>query len=453
MGGRVLLVEDDKAIRFGMARHLERSGFVVAEAVSCETARERFRVFDPHAVVTDYRLPDGEALPLISDFRRQKPTVPILVLTGYGTIDLAVRAVKRGASNLLTKPVDMDQLVAELRAACPAVRPASGVHEKVPSFGLSSTLLGSQPELEQLKDLDCSLLILGETGTGKTLLARWLHNVSRRREMPFVDLNCAGLARDLVESELFGHERGAFTSAHAAKRGMFDLADGGTLFLDEIGDVDAAVQPKLLKAIEEKRFRPLGGGRERSVDVRVVAATHCNLREAARANRFRSDLYYRLSTVTVTLPSLRQRRAEIPSLANDLLASLSARIGRSPPDLAPDAEAALLSYSWPGNVRELKNVLERALHFAPGDVLFAHDLVIDELGPSDGPSSTLRDLQREHVERALAIHGSVGDAARSLGISRSSMYLKVKAYGLVPARGSAPRIKVAGRTGSGQGHG
>ena len=312
MGGRVLLVEDDEAIRFGVARHLERNGFVVAEAVSCETARERFRAFDPHAVVTDYRLPDGEALPLISDFRRQKPSVPILVLTGYGTIDLAVRAVKRGASNLLTKPVDMDRLVAELRAACPAVRPTSGVHERVPSFGLSSTLLGSQPELEQLKDLDCSLLILGETGTGKTLLARWLHNVSRRREMPFVDLNCAGLARDLVESELFGHERGAFTSAHAAKRGMFDLADGGTLFLDEIGDVDAAVQPKLLKAIEEKRFRPLGGGRERSVDVRVVAATHCNLREAARANRFRSDLYYRLSTVTVTLPSLRQRHAEIP---------------------------------------------------------------------------------------------------------------------------------------------
>ena len=271
--------------------------------------------------------------------------------------------------------------------------------------------------------------------------------------MPFVDLNCAGLARDLVESELFGHERGAFTSAHAAKRGMFDQADGGTLFLDEIGDIDAAVQPKLLKAIEEKRFRPLGGARERSVDVRIVAATHCDLREAARANRFRSDLYYRLSTVTIALPSLRQRRDEIPSLAHDILAALSEKIGRSQPDLAPDAQAALLSHSWPGNVRELKNVLERALHFARGDVLFADDLLIEEPGAGDPQSSTLRDFEREHIEHALAIHGSVGEAARSLGISRSSMYLKVKAYGLVPPRGSVPRMKVGGQGGSGRGQG
>ncbi|HEX3769411.1 MAG TPA: sigma-54 dependent transcriptional regulator [Polyangiaceae bacterium] len=450
MSNRVLLVEDDKAIRFGVARHLKRCGFVVAEAESCAVARERFRAFDPQAVVTDFRLPDGEALELITDFRREKPTLPIFVFTGYGSIELAVRAVKTGADNLLTKPVDMDKLVDELRRAFQAPPSSSGVHRA--SLSGPGALFALKEEIERLKDVECSLLILGETGTGKTMLARWLHEASRRSDKPFIDLNCAGLARDLVESELFGHERGAFTSAHAAKAGMFELADGGTLFLDEIGDIDVTVQPKVLKAIEEKRFRRMGSVRECSVDVRIIAATHRDLREAARTSAFRSDLYYRLSTVTIAIPALRDRRPEIPGLARDLVASLSAKIGRAAPELSADADAALVGHAWPGNVRELRNVVERALHLTHASVITARDLGIDEASayPSEPPvpsSTTLQEVERAHIERALATHGHVGDAARSLGISRSSMYLKLKAYGLLPARGSV-RLKAAGGDGS-----
>jgi DNA-binding NtrC family response regulator len=453
MPNRVLLVEDDKAIRFGVARHLERSGFVVAQAENCEKARECFRSFDPGAVLTDFRLPDGEALELISDFRREKPSLPIVVFTGYGSIELAVRAVKTGAHNLFTKPVDMDRLVEELRDAfqppAPPRRTPSGTMRA--AAAATRTMIELAAEVDRLKDVECSLLILGETGTGKTLLARRIHEASRRSDRPFVDLNCAGLARDLVESELFGHERGAFTSAHTAKPGMFELADRGTLFLDEVGDIDVAVQPKVLKAIEEKRFRRIGAVREQSADLRIIAATHRDLREAVRGGTFRSDLYYRLSTVTITIPALRERRAEIPALAADLLASLAGKIGRRPPELAPDAVNALLACSWPGNIRELKNVLERALHMTDGDLISAGDLRVEE-APAEGTAapevsplpSTLQETERVHLERALAIHGHVGEAARSLGISRSSMYLKLKLHGLLPGRGSVPRVRTSG---------
>jgi hypothetical protein len=238
--------------------------------------------------------------------------------------------VKHGADNLFTKPVDLDKLVDELRRATEPATPT-------PSPSRSSVVLAGPrrdallENVEQLRDVDCTLLIHGETGTGKTMLARRLHEESRRRDKPFVELNCAGLARDLLESELFGHERGAFTSAHAAKAGMFELADGGTLFLDEIGDIDPAAQPKVLKAIDEKRFRRMGSVNERKVDVRIIAATHKNLRDAIRDKTFRADLYYRLNTMTFTLRPLRERRAELESIARELLASLAAQIGRPIP--------------------------------------------------------------------------------------------------------------------------
>jgi len=451
MSNRVLLVEDDPALRFSVGRYLMRQGFEVVEAGTCATARELFASFQPEIVVTDYRLPDGEALELITTFRLEKPELPIVVCTGYGTIELAVNAMRTGACNLFTKPVDLDLLVEEIRRALEP-RPApleSGTMRVAPRRSASRSMAAIHEDVRRLKDVDCPIVIQGETGTGKTMLARSIHDTSRRARKPFIELNCAGLARDLLESELFGHERGAFTSAHATKPGMLDLADGGTLFLDEIGDIDLAVQAKMLKAIEEKRFRRMGGAQERSVDVRILAATHRDLRAAVRANQFRSDLYYRLSTVTVTMPSLRDRRADIPALAADLLVTITAKIGRNAPTLSPDAEDALAAHSWPGNIRELRNVLERAVHLAPTDVIFATDLRVEESLRSDPPpkASTLWEVEREHVARALDVHGHVGEAAKSLGISRSSMYLKLKEYGIAPSRRSAPRINV--KTGKG----
>jgi DNA-binding NtrC family response regulator len=438
MTQKVLLIEDDEAIRFGVERYLVQSGFVVDCSSTCSDALERFRSFGPNAVVTDYRLPDGEALELIAAFRRIDRNVPILVLTGYGSIDLAVRAVKQGAVNLLTKPIDLEGLVNELRQH---LRPivTSGVHRtasKSPYFGQSAIMRELRDHAERLRDVDVSTLILGETGTGKTMLGRWLHDSGHRATKPFVDLNCAGLARDLVESELFGHERGAFTSAHAAKPGLFELADGGTIFLDEIGDVDLAVQPKVLKAIEEKRFRRMGSTKERVVDARVIAATHRDLREASMEGAFRADLYFRLSTVTISIPPLRARAADIPQLARDLLDSMCAHLDRSPPELTRDAETTLLTYAWPGNIRELRNVLERALYLAPGSELTSKDLAIGDTRSSlrMPAAPTLDEVERLHIERALAHHGNVGEAAKSLGISRSTMYQKLKVYGIALSR-------------------
>ncbi len=443
MENRVLLVEDDAAVRFGVARFLERNGFVVAQASSCATARELFQSTGLDAVVTDFRLPDGEALDFIADFRRDKPTLPIFLLTGYGSIDLAVRAVKRGASNVLTKPVDLRRLVEELRQAAPLVQAAPASPSRaVRASGPVKKGADLADLTDRLKDVECPLLILGETGTGKTRLVRALHEASRRRSKAFVDINCAGLARDLLESELFGHERGAFTSAHAAKAGLFEQAHGGTLFLDEIGDIDVAVQPKVLKAIEEKRFRRVGSSREHTVDVRIVSATHRDLREAVRTGAFRADLYYRMSTVTVTLPPLRDRRDEIPLVARQVLESLAESFGRDTPRLTPEADAALKNHAWPGNIRELKNVLERACHLALGDELYPDDLLLDEPSGIPQKAPSMREAERALLEAAFAEHGHVGEAARSLGISRSSMYAKLKAYGLLATRRSASRIKV-----------
>lgn len=448
MKGKILLVEDDDGIRFGTERYLTRKGFEVRAAATCREARELFVSFVPHAVVTDYRLPDGEGVELVDYFRASRPTIPVIVLTGYATVELAVRAVKHGAENMLTKPVDLGALAEHLNGVVNAGR-TSGVRRSVRSafFGMSAIMRELHDYAERLRDADCSTLILGETGTGKTMLARYLHESGRRAHKPIVELNCAGFARDLVESELFGHERGAFTSAHAAKPGMFELADGGTLFLDEIGDVDISVQPKILKAIEEKRFRRMGSTREREVDARVIAATHRDLRSAAANETFRADLYYRLSTVTITVPPLRERASDIPLLARDLLETLAAQLNRETPAIDREGETALTAYHWPGNIRELKNVLERSLHLTSERVLTAKHFRLEEgdLTPSTprmAVPKTLDELERVAIERALADHGHVGDAARSLGISRSTLYQKLKLYAIHP---SQLGLKKAGR--------
>jgi DNA-binding NtrC family response regulator len=286
------------------------------------------------------------------------------------------------------------------------------------------------------------VLIEGETGSGKGVLAAWLHRHGPRAEEPFLDLNCAGLSRELLESELFGHERGAFTGATNAKRGLLEVADRGTLFLDEIGDMEPTVQAKLLKVIEEKRFRRVGDTRERQVDVRIIAATRQDLARAVREGRFREDLYYRVGVLSLRMPALRARRPDIPLLARRLLATLSEDLGRSAPVLTAVAEQVLLRHPWPGNLRELRNELERALLAAGGGPIERHHLSLDASPERSAPGETLGQVERDHIESVLADEdGNVGRAARRLGVPRSTLYQKLRAMRIplrrAPARSTA----------------
>jgi transcriptional regulator with PAS, ATPase and Fis domain len=301
--------------------------------------------------------------------------------------------------------------------------------------------LGESAAMRQLADdarrfltSDSPVLIRGETGSGKGVLASWLHQNGPRSEEAFVDLNCATLSKDLLESELFGYEKGAFTGAVAAKQGLLDVAHRGTLFLDEIGDVDAAVQPKLLKVLEEKRYRRLGDVRDRQVDVRLIAATHQDLGRLVREGRFRSDLYYRVSTIPLVVPPLRERPEDLPLIAQRLLDDLGGDLARGAVTLSAEALAALRTYSWPGNVRELRNVLERAVLLSEDRVLSRRDLRFEPGAAEDAVSElglTLDELERRHIERVLqAEQGRVEAAARRLGIPRSSLYQKIKRMGL-----------------------
>ena len=330
--GRVFVVEDDPHVRFGMAAALRAAGYEVLEAATCEDAIGRFRDAAPDVVVTDLRLPDGNSLDLLPRLQALDPSVQVFIVTGYGSIEVAVSAVKHGAADFLTKPVDMERLLALVDGA--TVRRAAGAtplpRARSGFRSASPRMRELEQQLEKLRDADCTVLILGETGTGKSVLARRIHDIGSRGRGPFVDVNCAGLTREMVESELFGHERGAFTGAHAQKAGLLDVADQGTLFLDEIGDIDVQVQPKVLKVLEEKRFRRMGNVKEREVDVRLVLATHRDLVEAVEQRTFRADLYYRISTVTLSIPALRERAEDILPLARTILLDLAAgEIGRA----------------------------------------------------------------------------------------------------------------------------
>ncbi len=442
--GRLLLVDDEPGVRFGVRAYFTARGLLVDEASSVAEAQERFRQARPDVVVLDYRLPDGTALELLPRLRELDPAVPVIVLTGHGSIDLAVRAVKEGAEQFLTKPVELPVLEVLLRRLIEERRerqrrraeaPRAGRSEPEPFLGTSPAIRALAEQAGRVLAAERPLLIQGETGTGKSVLARWLHARSPRSDAAFVDLNCATLSRELLDSELFGHEKGAFTGAVAAKPGLLEVADRGTLFLDEIGDMDLAVQPKLLKVLEEQRFRRLGEVKDRHVDVRLVAATHQDLGAAVRERRFRSDLYFRVSALILTVPSLRERPEDIPLLARDLLERLGTDLGRPAPELSADAEQALRAYPWPGNIRELRNVLERAVLLSGAPVLSHRDLHLPR--ESSGPAGaaeldlTLEQLERLHVERVLQAEGGhVERAAQRLGVPRSSLYQKLKRFGL-----------------------
>ncbi len=439
----VLLVEDDSAVRHGIAAYLRANGLAVDEAETCQQAMERFRAVIHDVVVADYSLPDGTSLDILPQVKKLAEATPFVILTAHGSIDLAVRAIKDGAEQFLTKPVESKALLVLVRRLLQQqrLRKRQEIVARTQP-GLLDPFVGRSLQIRQLEerarlmlDWDSPLLILGETGSGKGVLARWIHANGPRREEAFVNLNCAGLTRELLESELFGHERGAFTGAVNPKPGLLEVGHRGIVFLDEIGDMDPAIQPKLLKALEEKTFRRLGDVRDRHVDIRLVASTNLDLEEAVRSKRFRDDLYYRISTLTLRIPSLRERPDDVLVLGRSILASVCGRIGRAMPDLTPDAEEVLRRYPWPGNIRELANVLERSMILIKGDTLDAAGLGLETAMPApppeDGRLLTMREMERQHVERVLArTGGNVTEAAEILGIARRTLYDRMKRLGL-----------------------
>jgi len=441
---KVLLVDDEEGIRFGIKKFLQSKEIEVVEADDCSSAETALRTHNPDIALLDYSLPDGTAVPdLVLRFKQIDPMVPVIVLTAYASIDIAVESIKAGAEQFLTKPVELDALYALVHRLLEIQRnrrkQAAGTSVRNRTFadpflGVSTCIKKLEDQANKVLSTERPILILGETGTGKGVLASWLHYNGPRQDEAFVDLNCAALSRDLLDTELFGHEKGAFTGATGNKMGLIEAAHKGTLFLDEIGDMDIQIQPKLLKVLEEKQFRRLGEVQNRTVDIKLVTATHQDLPQLVEGGRFRNDLYFRVSTISLRIPPLRERTDDISILARQILERFSADLGRGEVSLSSEALAALQSHEWPGNIRELRNILERAVLLSdknvlsPTDLFPESDLVLQGSQPNGG-GRTLEEVERRHIERVLRDeNGNIDRAAKVLGVSRSSLYMKTKQY-------------------------
>lgn len=436
------MVEDEAGVRFGIRDFLESKGYEVDEAENCQRAEAMFRASRPDTAIIDYLLPDGTALDLLPRLKAVDQGIPLIILTAHGSIELAVRAMKEGAEQFLTKPVELTALHVLLRRILEnqrnrkkqQARKSKQAREEVdPFIGSSMAIRQLAEDAKKVLRTESPILLQGETGTGKGVLARWLHDYGRRADEAFVDLNCGGFSKEFLETELFGHEKGAFTSATSSKAGLLEVAHRGTVFLDEIGDVDWQVQPKLLKVLEEKRFRRLGDVRDRQVDILLIAATHQDLPNLVREKKFRADLYYRISTIPLVIPPLRDRVEDVPVLAQHLLERLGADLGHGRLVLSPEAESALEAYPWPGNIRELRNVLERAVLLNENKVIGIDELRIG--APLEADTSTpdsnltLLELERRHLKTVLREEqGRVARAAVRLGVPKSSLYQKIKKH-------------------------
>jgi len=448
---RVLVIDDDDSLRQALTTLLTHSGFAVLAAATGEEAVAAVRQEPVDLALLDLRLGDESGLDLLPRLKKIRPDMSIIMITALGTIESAVEAMKLGADNYLTKPIDPGSLLALVTKGLETrvLRRRSNQFERISRAPAAPAAIGRSPAMRRVLDLaqsvaprSTSVLLLGATGTGKGLLARHIHDQSPRKNEPFVELNCAGLAKDLVESELFGHEKGSFSGAVERKIGLFEAADGGTLFLDEIGEMELAVQSKLLKVLESSRFRRLGGLAEIEVDVRVLAATHRNLPSDITSGRFREDLYYRLAVFEIGLPRLADRGEDLIDLAESFARKMRSPGDEAEPPLTEAAIELIESYSWPGNVRELRNVMERGAILArPGAPIGLTELpplrhaALNRAAAEDDPrteeSSSLGDMEKAALEKALRDNdGNIQATARALGISRGAVYRKVKKHGL-----------------------
>ena len=447
--GKVLVVDDEAAERDGLARLVGQWGYEVETAGSGEEALTLVESQHPAVVVTDLVLPEMDGLALLEKLKETGRPPIVLLVTGQGTVETAVEAMRRGALDYLTKPVDTTRLQVLLEKSIEQEslsREVNFLRHQLRQKGSFGQLVGQSMGMQEVyrwielaATSNAPVLVFGESGTGKELVARTIHELSNRRNKPFVAINCAAIPETLIESELFGHERGAFTGATERRLGCFELADGGTLFLDEIAEMDNSTQAKLLRVLQEGSFRRVGGGKQEiQVDVRVVAATNRVPNEAITQNQLREDLFYRLNVFSIALPALRERKDDIPLLARTFVEEFNRQDNRQVRGMTPDTERALDRYSWPGNVRELRNVIQRAVVLSGSGLIDAEHLPDNVLKgitptPHSAPGSirTIRELEREEILRALdETKQDKRKAAALLGISLKTLYNKLAKYGI-----------------------
>ena len=457
----ILVVDDERLIRWSLDQQLRREGYAVLLAETGAEALQKAQAESPDLVLLDVRLPDADGLEILERLRAAEPEALVIMITAHGGVDSAVRAMKLGANDYIIKPFDMEELKLTVKKALDTRTLRRDVARFQAEFQRGSDLGDLVGESRAIRDLKLmiqriaqsdatTVLLEGESGTGKDLVARVIHFQSARSQAPFLAVNCAALPDHLLENELFGHEKGAFTDAKALKKGLFEQADGGTVYLDEIGDMKLDLQAKLLRLIEEKSFRRVGGMRDLLVDVRIVAATNRDLSKALEAGEFRKDLYFRLKVFPIHLAPLRERPEDILPLARHFLARFGSEMRRGIRALHPEAQTCLTRYSWPGNVRELRNVLERAMILAGGEMLHVEHLPA-EIGakqveplPTPGPPAqaagvtlpaagvSLEEVERDLVRQALeATEGNQVRAARLLGISRDALRNRMKKFGFL----------------------
>ena len=455
----ILIVDDEEIHARALGRFLGGRGHTCEVATSAPAAREALKIVRPHLVLLDLRLGDADGLDTLREMKAVDPALPVIMMTAYGSVETAVRAMKAGALDYVQKPMDLEELELVVARALGEARARDRLeflHRREVGRDDALTLLGESEALRPVREFidraarfeglpagdHPTVLLLGETGTGKDLVARILHARSTLAREAFIALDCTALPRNLIEAELFGYERGAFTDAKSAKRGLFEVAAGGTVFLDEVGELDLEAQGKLLRAIEEKTIRRVGGLADCRVDARIIAATNRDLARLATEGRFRLDLLYRLKVLTLVLPPLRERGDDVSILANHFLDVYARKYDRPPKRLTEGAEAALAAFAWVGNVRELAHVMERAMLLVEGDAIAAWHLGLEshlpaeahDTGPADaaGPG-TLEAVERQLMRQALETNGwNVSLAARRLGVSREVLRYRMRKYSITP---------------------
>jgi two-component system, NtrC family, nitrogen regulation response regulator NtrX len=450
----ILIVDDEPGVRTALSGVLRDEGYDVDAVDSGEACLERLARQAYDVVVLDIWLPGMDGLATLSRMRERQIDSQVVIISGHGNVESAVRAIKMGAFDFVEKPLSLEKTVLVVRNALRqrnleaenlALRAKVDAQHQM--IGESYAMAKLREQVAMAAPTNGRVLIIGENGTGKELVARNIHGLSRRRSAPFVEVNCAAIPEELIESELFGHVRGAFTGAVADRRGKFETAQGGTIFLDEIGDMSLKTQAKVLRVLQEQVMEPVGGSTRIRVDARVLAATNKDLPTEIRAGRFREDLYFRLNVVPIFVPPLRERVEDVALLADHFMAMLAREYGRRPKTFDADAVVALQRYPWPGNVRELRNLVERLMIMVPGDRVSSRDLTFLEQGLVATPHATAAvtpiaplhdardEFEKQYILRALAAQqGNMSRTAEVLGVERSNLYRKMRAFGIMPAR-------------------